>query len=132
MWNGDSGAAVKVTELAVKRYIDKWFNRLLLSELWDITIKINHAVEEETDEDHRGDEAYLDIVDGYDHVRFTINAFRIPDGGLELTVAHEMTHLALRELEMLASAGAGKRMEKFVDAAVERATERISRAMVKR
>jgi hypothetical protein len=95
-------------------------------------IRIHHAVEDEADEDHRGDEAYVEIVDGYDHVQLTINAFRIPEGGLELTVAHEITHLALRELEQLASAGAGKRMGHFVDAAVERATERISRALVKR
>lgn len=123
---------MRIAEQQVKRYIDKWFNRLLLSGLWDITIKINHTVEEETDEDHRGDEAYVEITDGYDHVRLTLNAFRIPDGGLELTIAHEMTHLALRELEMLATAGAGKRMERVVDAAVERATERISRALVTR
>jgi hypothetical protein len=123
---------VKITEARVKQLIDKWFNRLLLSGLWDISIKIHHTVEEEADEDHRGDEAYVEITDGYDHVRLTLNAFRIPDGGLELTIAHEMTHLALRELEQLASAGAGKKMAPIVDAAVERATERISRALVKR
>lgn len=123
---------MKCTEQNVRRLIDKYFNRLLLSGLWDISIKIHHTVEEEADEDHRGDEAYVEITDGYDHVRLTLNAFRIPDGGLELTIAHEMTHLALRELEQLASAGAGKKMAPIVDAAVERATERISRALVKR
>lgn len=122
---------MKVTEQAVKRLVDKWFNRLLLSGLWDIAIKIHHTVEEETDEDHRGDEAYVEITDGYDHVRLTLNAFRIPDGGLELAICHEILHLALRELEQLASVGAGKKMAPIVDAAVERATERISRALVK-
>jgi hypothetical protein len=121
---------MKIDEKTVKRLIDKWFNRLLLSGLWDITIAIHNTVEEEADEDHRGDEAYVEITDGYDHVKLTLNAFRIPDGGLELTIAHEMTHLALRELEQLATAGAGKKLSRFVDAAVERATERLSRAMV--
>lgn len=121
---------MKCTEIQVKRYVDKWFNRLLLSGLWTIAIKIHHTVEEEADEEHRGDEAYVEITDGYDHVTLTLNAFRIPDDGLELAVAHEMTHLALRELEMLAEAGAGKKMQKVIDAAVERATERLSRAMV--
>ncbi len=121
---------MKITEVQVKRLLDKWSNRLLLSGLWDIAIKIHNTVEEETDEEHRGDEAYVEITDGYDHVTLTLNAFRIPDGGLELTIAHEMTHLALRELEQLAAAGAGKKMSAFVDAAVERATERISRALV--
>lgn len=123
---------MKVTEARVKSLVEKWFRRLMLSDLWTLTIKIHHAVEDEPDEEHRGDEAYVEITDGYDHVTLTLNAFRIPEGGLELTICHEILHLALRELEQLASAGAGKKMAPIVDAAVERATERISRAFVEK
>lgn len=122
---------MKVTEARVKSLVEKWFRRLMLSDLWTLTIKIHHAVEDEPDESARENEAYVTITDGYDHVSLVLNAFRIPDGGLELAIAHEMTHLALREIEMLAEAGAGKKMEKVVAAAVERATERFSRALVK-
>lgn len=120
---------MKITEPQVSRLVQKWFRRLMLSDLWTINIKINHEVEQE-DEENRGDEAHVTITDGYDHADMVLNAFRIPDGGLELAVAHELVHLALRELEMLATAGAGKKMESVVTAAVERATERISRALV--
>lgn len=120
-----------ITEAAVNRLVQKWFRRLLLSDLWVITVKI-HRDADECPEEHRDDEAYITITDGYDQAALTINAFRVPEGGLELAVAHEMSHLVLRELEMLAEAGAGKRMAAVVEAAVERATERFSRAMTGR
>lgn len=121
---------MKVTEKQVNRLVQKWFRRLMLSDLWTITIKIHNAAED-CDEDDRDKEAFVVISDGYDHAEMTINAFMVPDGGLELAVAHEITHLALRELEMLAEASAGKKMAAVVEAAVERATERISRALLK-
>jgi len=121
---------VIVTEKQVNRLIQKWFRRLMLSDLWTISIKIHNEVEDEPSEENRENEAYVTITDGYDHAELVINAFRIPEKGLELAVAHEITHLALRELEMLAEAGAGKKMAAVVEAAVERATERISRALV--
>lgn len=121
---------MSITETQVNRYVQKWFRRLMLSDLWTITIKIHNNVEDETNEEDRENEAYVKITDGYDHAELVINAFRIPAGGLELAIAHEVTHLALRELEMLAEAGAGKKMAAVVEAATERATERISRALV--
>jgi len=121
---------VKATEKQVNRLVQKWFRRLMLSDLWTITVKIHNTVDD-CDEEDRDKEAFVVISDGYDHAALTINAFAISEGGLELAVAHEITHLALRELEMLAEASAGKKMAAVVEAAVERATERISRALVK-
>ena len=119
-----------ITELKVSRLVQKWFRRLMLSDLWTITVKINHAAEDCAEEDH-DKEAFVVISDGYDHADMVINAFNVPSGGLELAVAHEMVHLALRELAMLAEASAGKKLSAIVEAATERATERISRALVR-
>lgn len=115
----------EIIEALVREY-----QALLSLEHWKIDVEV-HTDIDEVGLKHLENEAWVDFNDGYDEATVHVNAFAIKPGGVEEAVAHEVSHIALRELDRIAHFAVPRRMRKHVAQAVDRSVTYFSRAMAR-
>jgi hypothetical protein len=101
-------------------------------ESWHVVVNVNHKASDESDAAHFDSEAHVEFSDGYDEATITVNLFNLSDeAALEEACAHEVMHIAARELDRLAHYAVPRRLRKHVEQAVDRCVTRVSRALAK-
>lgn len=102
---------------------------LLELEHWVVTVAVQESVIDAKNPDC---DAFIEFTDGYDQADITVNLFNIrgPEH-LDESVAHEIGHVHLRELDRLAHYAVPRRMRPHVAQAVDRAIVRFARALTK-
>ena len=113
----------------VQRLIKKWRRILWIGDEWNIKARVIDD-EAEADEDTRDVVAYIVVLPEVWSANLTVNAWKLPEGGLEQAIVHELTHIIMQPIATILECGLGEKFEPVAEQHVEAITERFSRILV--
>lgn len=124
---------MKVTQYMVRSRVNFWRELFNFDKLWKFHIHIYNAPEEilEEDKEQKDSLAFVGVESGYHAANIYVNSYNIVSKEqLDEVVAHEMTHVVLNPLWIVASNALGDAHDTTARNLLESATERISRALL--